>query len=199
MKRFLSALLNRSVIQVSDVSFLQRLTTQDMLNLPAYTLFLNGKGRILFDAFVVKNDSVLLDVDAEMESGLMEHLAKFNIRNEVKFQKLNLKVWAIWKEEPPENAILDPRLEEIGYRLYANEFKSTGDYYSWRTSLNVPEAMEIKDKLPFNYNMDRLNALNFKKGCYLGQELTSRTHHLGVIRKRAVFQNGKFVLLPSLS
>ena len=33
---------------------------------------------------------------------------------------------------------------------------------------------------------DYLHGVSFHKGCYLGQELTARTHHTGVIRKRIV-------------
>ena len=34
--------------------------------------------------------------------------------------------------------------------------------------------------------MDGLNAINFEKGCYIGQELIARTHYKGVVRKRLV-------------
>ncbi|KAL9105592.1 MAG: hypothetical protein Q9227_009250 [Pyrenula ochraceoflavens] len=38
--------------------------------------------------------------------------------------------------------------------------------------------------LPLETNLDLLGAIDFRKGCYLGQELTIRTHHTGVVRKR---------------
>lgn len=38
--------------------------------------------------------------------------------------------------------------------------------------------------LPMEYNMDVARAIDFRKGCYVGQELTIRTHHTGVVRKR---------------
>lgn len=38
--------------------------------------------------------------------------------------------------------------------------------------------------LPMEYNMDMARAIDFRKGCYIGQELTIRTHHTGVVRKR---------------
>ncbi|KAL4802218.1 hypothetical protein BDV18DRAFT_147069 [Aspergillus unguis] len=38
--------------------------------------------------------------------------------------------------------------------------------------------------LPLDYNMDMMRGVDFRKGCYVGQELTIRTHHRGVVRKR---------------
>lgn len=40
--------------------------------------------------------------------------------------------------------------------------------------------------LPMNINLDTMHAIDFRKGCYLGQELTIRTHHTGVVRKRVL-------------
>jgi len=45
-------------------------------------------------------------------------------------------------------------------------------------------AAELGGELPLEVNLDALAAISFAKGCYLGQELTSRTHFRGVIRKR---------------
>jgi folate-binding protein YgfZ len=38
--------------------------------------------------------------------------------------------------------------------------------------------------LPMECNMDMMQGIDFRKGCYVGQELTIRTHHTGVVRKR---------------
>ena len=40
--------------------------------------------------------------------------------------------------------------------------------------------------MPLECNLEGLNAVSFEKGCYVGQELTARTHHRGVVRKRVV-------------
>jgi len=48
----------------------------------------------------------------------------------------------------------------------------------------VGEGPEISDMLPFSANLDFQNSISFAKGCYLGQELTARTYHTGIIRKR---------------
>lgn len=41
-----------------------------------------------------------------------------------------------------------------------------------------------ESSLPMECNMDVSQAIDFRKGCYVGQELTIRTHHTGVVRKR---------------
>lgn len=51
----------------------------------------------------------------------------------------------------------------------------------------VPEGQsEIPrdNTFPMNSNIDTMNGIDFKKGCYVGQELTIRTHHTGVVRRR---------------
>lgn len=40
------------------------------------------------------------------------------------------------------------------------------------------------NSFPMNVNIDLMGGIDFKKGCYIGQELTIRTHHTGVVRRR---------------
>ena len=40
--------------------------------------------------------------------------------------------------------------------------------------------------LPLECNLDMMRGVDFRKGCYIGQELTIRTHHTGVVRKRVL-------------
>ena len=59
-------------------------------------------------------------------------------------------------------------------------------YRRLRYALGVAEGAELVGLMPLECNLEGLNAVSFEKGCYVGQELTARTHHRGVIRKRVV-------------
>lgn len=60
------------------------------------------------------------------------------------------------------------------------------------------EALEIQAGIPQVYastkeqfvpqmvNLDALNGINFKKGCYTGQEIVARTHYLGKVKRRTL-------------
>ena len=105
-------------------------------------------------------------------------------------------------------AALDPRHPSLGLRILSgfdendgsthdsrrNKFESllkgshfppaNGTYEVLRRLAGIAEGTELTGKTPIECNQEFLNAVNFRKGCYLGQELTARTHFTGVIRKR---------------
>ncbi|KAF2278249.1 Aminomethyltransferase folate-binding domain-containing protein, partial [Westerdykella ornata] len=47
-----------------------------------------------------------------------------------------------------------------------------------------PAEIQRESALPMECNVDLAGGIDFRKGCYLGQELTIRTKHQGVVRKR---------------
>lgn len=62
---------------------------------------------------------------------------------------------------------------------------STDDVFqAYRYYLGILEGPEIHNHLPFAVNLDWMHALSLTKGCYLGQELTARSYHRGIIRRR---------------
>lgn len=74
-------------------------------------------------------------------------------------------------EEPEETKSHDKGTEE--------------DYTVHRILHGVPEgSVELVNSLPLNSNVDLMGGVDFRKGCYVGQELTVRTYHTGVVRRR---------------
>jgi folate-binding protein YgfZ len=57
-------------------------------------------------------------------------------------------------------------------------------------------TMETKEQyIPQVLNLEKLNGINYKKGCYTGQEIVARTHYLGKIKKQIflISHNSKLI------
>lgn len=96
-------------------------------------------------------------------------------------------------------ACIDPRTKKMFGRSVIereNEYQSFvakgfelgefGDYERLRIENTVPETNKelIPEKsFPLQNRLDELNAIDFDKGCYVGQEVTARSKHRGNIRK----------------
>ena len=93
----------------------------------------------------------------------------------------------------------DPRLKELGKRIYIpkeleesfksyfNSFFHKDLYEINRIGLGIPDGISdiIPDKdFPLDFGYDQLNAISFSKGCYVGQEITARTHNKGRLKKK---------------
>lgn len=101
-----------------------------------------------------------------------------------------------WKAENLKIGCIDTRAPGMGWRSILsgdNKPKEAGDEtsvmsYTVRRMLNgISEGQKeiIREvALPLECNMDYTSGVDFRKGCYVGQELTIRTHHTGVVRKR---------------
>ena len=101
-------------------------------------------------------------------------------------------------------AFADPRLPELGLRILlpANAdisdlgcaLASEDEYHARRIALGVPEGGRdyiFGDAFPHEAMFDQLNGVDFKKGCFVGQEVVSRMEHRGTARKRIVGVEGE--------
>ncbi|XP_030061058.1 putative transferase CAF17, mitochondrial [Microcaecilia unicolor] len=159
---------------------------------------------------------ILLECDVSALEPVQKHLKMYKIRKKVTIAPcLHLSLWAVLPWEQPEDAACtftscpdgaliltpDPRATVMGWRMVTDKDKNPleivansqlGDvknYHRHRYHQGIPEG--VKDlppgvALPLESNLAYMNGICFSKGCYLGQELTARTHHTGVIRKRLV-------------
>jgi len=192
-------LFDRSIIQIKGADskkLIQGLITNDISkasNNLIYAAMLNNKGRFLYDFFIFESQDVLfLDCQKEKSEEITKKLNFYKLRSDVSITlEQDLKVFSSMEEI--ESSFVDPRNKNLGYRLYKNyedEKDGTDLYHQKRIELKIPEGeydLTYEKSLILEFNFDNLNATDYKKGCYIGQELTARTHHTGQIRKKLYF------------
>ena len=176
-------------------SFLQGLITQDVETVQAgelrYGALLTPQGRLLNDLFVMQTEGgALLDVSADGRAELMDKLILYRLRAKVEIGAKGGAVLAAWGDSPNgEGWMVDPRLPELGWRRLGGEAAGAGPeaaYDAHRLALGVPDP--IKDgresDYPIELNFDLLHGIDFRKGCFVGQETTSRMHRRGQVKTR---------------
>ena len=195
-------LSNRSILLVSgndSEQFLQGIVTCDIKSIEeksSYGSILTPQGKLLYDFIISKmNNNFLIDTAESSIDGLIKLLNIYRLRSEVKLDKrddLSVIVDLNNKKENLDN--IDPRINEIGTREILNskdEFSNINedDYEKQKIKLGVAEVgSEIKsgELFPMEANLDHLKGIDFKKGCFIGQEVTSRMYRKGKVKKRII-------------
>ncbi|MDP2356711.1 MAG: folate-binding protein [Beijerinckiaceae bacterium] len=199
----------RAVLRISGAdarTWLQGLVTNDVEHIAAgearFAAFLTPQGKIIADFFIVPDgDGLLLDCAADAAAGLAKRLTMYKLRAQVAVSDVSgsLAVAAGWGGPGPlatQGRIFDdPRDARLGWRVIAppseieklGEPASESEWQAHRIACGTPEGgvdFVWGDTFPHEANMDRLNGIDFKKGCYVGQEVVSRVQHRGLARKR---------------
>lgn len=193
----IAALPSRALIALSGEdwrSFLQGLITQDVETLGVgearFGALLTPQGRLLFDLFVVgREDGVWLDVQRTQREALVMRLTMYRLRAKVTIKEDESPVLAAWGQAPGEGWIADPRRPELGWRAYGLETvvnAQEADYEAHRLAVGAPGPADWgSDKAyPIEADFDLLGGIDFKKGCFVGQETTSRMKRRGQIKNR---------------
>ncbi len=193
----LAHLASRAVIAVSGPdwrSFLQGLLTQDVETLAVGELrfagLLTPQGKLLYDLFVAGiDDGALLDVAAAHRDAILTRLTLYRLRAKVELAASDRPVIAVFSGEVSgEGLYADPRLPALGARAYDDRQTNADEdaYEDHRLALGVPGPADWGSEAtyPIEANFDLLAGIDFKKGCFVGQETTSRMKRRGTIKNR---------------
>ena len=170
--------------------FLQGLITNDMTQLTGgllYTAILTPQGKYLADFFLLRDgDTVLLDADSAQAPALQTRLSMYKLRAAVEIATTNLHLHR-GTGPVPEDGHPDPRHPDMGWRAYRDtpQAADTTDWDALRVSLAIPASgVELtEDSYILENGFERLNGVDFRKGCYVGQEVTARMKHKTELRK----------------
>ncbi|NBB14461.1 folate-binding protein [Caulobacter sp. SLTY] len=190
-------LTDRALVSVTGEdwrSFLQGLLTQDVETLSQgelrYGALLTPQGRLLVDLFILGAEGgALLDVAADRRDDLIRRLTMYRLRAKAQIApREGRPAVAFGEGDPGPGWIADPRLPALGWRCYepTGDDATAGEWIDRRMALAVPDMADFgEDKTyPIEANLDLLNAIDFKKGCFVGQETTSRMKRRGQVKSR---------------
>lgn len=188
---------DRAIIALTGAdarNFLQGLITNDIDRLapgePLYGGLLTPQGKILFDFLLVDDGkgTILLDCWAPARDALVKRLTMYRLRAKVEIEpRDDLAVFTSWDGAAlPGITFDDPRFAALGRRSIAPKAPGRDDYLAHRLALGVPEGPDFGSDKTFalDAGLEELRGVAFDKGCYIGQELTSRMKHRGTARKR---------------
>ena len=204
--RAFSPLADRALIRVGGVEarpFLNRLLTQEVETLGdgglRYGALLTPQGRVLCDLFLFgEAGAVRLDVAADRRDELLARLKMFRLRAAVTLDLDDDPVFAAWGEgeTPAAGWRADPRTPLAGWRFAGPQPPSeggvqaaAGDHAAARLALGLPDVVRdgLSDKAYVTEALlDLLNGVDYRKGCFPGQETTSRMKRRGGVRSRVL-------------
>lgn len=200
--------------------FLQGLITNDMAACAdghaIYATLLTPQGKILFDFFVIPQakDQFLIDCPTARAADLMKRLTLYRLRAKVEIaSKPQLAVAAFWGDGEPSEVphgmvrFADPRHPALGQRMIAGRDVlaraisgiPTGDYHAHRLMLGIPDSADLVPDSVFalDAGLEELNGVSFRKGCYIGQEVTARMKHRASARRRFLIAESDGALPPA--
>lgn len=182
----------RTVISISGddrVSFLQGLVTNDVEKAKdgiIYTALLTPQGKFMADFFVIgEPDRLLIDVATSHAQLLGQRLMMYRLRAAVTIEPTDL-IASCGTAKAPEGSYPDPRHTALGWRAYsATDISDQTDWDAIRVAHLIPNTgVELTDETyVLEAGFEALNGVDFKKGCFVGQEIVARMKHKTVLKK----------------
>ena len=181
-----------------------------------FAALLTPQGKYLFDFFIAERDgALLLETERARIDTLIKRLTMYKLRAKVELSDVSddWRVVAVWGDGALDSlglseagtakaagdgvAFADPRLEVAGARilLAPGDPLPDGDaagadaYDAHRLALGLPDGsrdLVLEKSILLESGFDELHGVDWKKGCYMGQELTARTKYRGLVKKRLV-------------
>ncbi|MCK0149147.1 folate-binding protein [Marivita sp. S6314] len=183
---------DRTILKISGPDardFLQGLVTNDVVKLDqglVYAAMLTPQGKYRADFFMVPDgDAVLLDIASALAPGIKQALTMYKLRSAVEIEETDRHVTR-GLGTPPAGAFADPRDPAMGWRGYDGQPGDADvDWSAVRVAAGVPESgVELTpESYILEMGFERLNGVDFKKGCFVGQEVVARMKHKTVLRK----------------
>jgi tRNA-modifying protein YgfZ len=179
------------------LSFLQGLVSNDMRPLETapglvWTALLSPQGKYLADFFVARRPDglLLIDITTPLAADTLRRLSLYRLRADVQIVPSALHALR-GLGDAPVDALPDPRHPALGWRRWSETAGTipTIDWDAVRVAHVIPESgIELlpDDSYILEAGFERLHGVDFRKGCYVGQEVTARMKHKTELRRGLV-------------
>ena len=191
--------------------FLQDLITNDInkcnLNIPIYACLLTPQGKFMADFFIIDNKkNYLIEIHNKFVNEFLGKLKIYKLRSKIIISENNDFASLVILENNNllklDNEIInftDPRSDKLGTKVFIkldkiNNF--TNKFNLHEVKFDLYRELLIKNLIPFSpndlmvnksllleYNFDKINAIDWDKGCYVGQEITARMKYRALLKK----------------
>ena len=207
---------NRGLITITGndrVSFLQGLVSNDVEKLEEqkiqYACLLTPQGKFLHDFFLVhEEDKILIDCEGgDRAQDLHDRLKKYRLRSKVDLtvqQKNDVYVVTEGDGDGLPDSLPDPRHFKLGTRSFIRPDNALEEsFLEWdkeRILLGIPDGsrdMIVDKSTMLECALDKLNAIDWDKGCWMGQELTARMKYRNLGKKHLCTVKLKTVPAPA--
>jgi tRNA-modifying protein YgfZ len=177
--------------------FLQGLVTNDVLPLGkglglVYAALLTPQGKYLADFFVGQTaQGLILDLPEALADATIRRLSMYRLRADAQIIPAPELFVHRGLGPCPSDGFADPRDASLGWWA-VRDVPAAADSIDWtalRVAALVPEAgIELipDDSYILEAGFERLHGVDFRKGCYVGQEVTARMKHKTELRKGLV-------------
>jgi tRNA-modifying protein YgfZ len=197
-------------------AFLNSLFTANISTLAAgesrYSALLTAQGKLIIDAFISqapaeKGEGFYFDTPKSQRETFLLKMKGYNLRKKYAVEDLSdtLAIMAVWDGAAATAKYpchTDPRLPALGQRIMlppgeaaavaagiGAELVPADAYEAHRIALGIPQGdldFAYGDAFPHEADMDQLNGIDFKKGCFVGQEVVQRMERRHTARTRVV-------------
>ena len=182
----------RSIFAITGhdrIAFLQGLVTNDVTRAAGgiiYAALLTPQGKFIADFFVIgQDDRLLIDVENSAAAALFQRLSMYKLRADVQISQTSL-IASRGTGSLPQGALPDPRHTALGWRHYGDtDISDQTDWDALHIAHLIPRTgVELTpDTYILEANFEALHGVDFKKGCFVGQEIVARMKHKTQLKK----------------
>ena len=200
--------------------FLHSQLSQDIALMPAGQArlagFCSAKGRLMATMMVWREGAqdIMLALPASVAAGVLKRLSMFVMRSQCKLSLCDTPMWGLVGGTEPRQAWLTTQ-SDLGAGIQLPSVQNVPRSIFVGTELDGPtlpkwqwDWLDVSSALPWivaetqelfvpqMVNFESVGGVNFKKGCYPGQEVVARSQLRGTLKRRMYLLEGSVSARP---